>query len=45
MEGAKEESTYGIDFLKITGQASDSTIMGETGILLEEGKRGPFMKL
>lgn len=38
MEGAKEESTYGIDFLKITVQASESAILGETRILLEEGK-------
>lgn len=43
MEGAKEESTYGIDFLKITVQASDSTIMGETRILLEEGEKGALL--
>lgn len=46
MHGADEESTYGIDFLKITVQSSDSTIIGDTRILLEEGRRrDPFMKL
>lgn len=43
MEWANEESTYGIDFLKITVQSSDSIIIGDTRILLEGGrKEEPF---